>query len=352
MKAAAGLAGGMVVLFLSLWTAVPSALGKTGTEVQAAHVTGFVDLGKSRGYELALGLATPGTAILYAYRFAHAGEQASYSQSAYAVRASGGLEDGRVMRARFPSLGQVTLRFHPDGKRRTHPVHGYCRGKARVTESGAFRGVVSLRGEDGYFRVRTQAARGSLEHTPRLVCRHGYAEDFSVPLWYDVAPRFGFLYSPSSGSVALLYAEAREKNRSVAIRAAHREGGPPGAEVQVGSLEQLQGMAVGRSAYLDPSAPGTLTTSLPGVHPATATLAPSAPFHGEASYLENSSTSHTWTGNLGISLPGLDLPLTGSAFKTSLCVVSPLRTPSGCDFVKPKPLRGARLGLPRGGWIR
>ncbi|HUC00245.1 MAG TPA: hypothetical protein VMS11_10505, partial [Solirubrobacterales bacterium] len=60
----------------------------------------------------------------------------------------------------------------------------------------------------------------------------------------------------------------------------------------------------------------------------------------------NSSVSHGWTGTLSIALPGLDLPLTGPEVLTSLCVLSPLRAPSGCDFTKPKPLEPAQLPPP------
>jgi hypothetical protein len=106
-------------------------------------------------------------------------------------------------------------------------------------------------------------------------------------------------------------------------------------------------MAIGRSAYVE-GFPGTLVTSLPGAHPATATLTPPAPFYGEANYLEKSSTSHSWTGTLGVNLPGLTLPLTGPGFYTSLCVVSPLKAPNGCDFIKPRPLEPER----RPAWLR
>jgi hypothetical protein len=103
-------------------------------------------------------------------------------------------------------------------------------------------------------------------------------------------------------------------------------------------------MPIGRLVFVEDAVSPALTTSASGVHPASATLAPPPPFYGEGNFFENSSTSHSWTGTLGVSLPGLDLPLTGEEFKTSLCVVNPKRTPAGCNFIEPKPVRGLRAG--------
>lgn len=308
------------------------------TEVQRPNTGALVYLGESRGHELALSMPNPRVAVLHVGK---RGEERSsfYAQSSYGVRVpSDSLKRG-LIRLRFPSMGQVSLRFEPSGKRRVHRLREHCRGKRAVTEIGRFRGTVSLEGEGGYFRKEARSGKGLLRRSFRLECRRGAAEqvDSGESLWQYVAPTLGFIYSPGRGTVALLYARANEEGRSILLRAAHYEGGPPGAEVQVVALEWLAGMAVGRSAYLESDVPGTLTTSLPGVHPAFATLAPPAPFYGEGNFLEGSSPdSHSWSGTLGVSFPGLDLPLTGAEFKTSLCVVSPLKAPAGCDFIRGK----------------
>jgi hypothetical protein len=104
-------------------------------------------------------------------------------------------------------------------------------------------------------------------------------------------------------------------------------------------------MAVGRYALVL-APPGTLLTSSPGVHPATATLAPPAPFFGEATYLEKSGDSHRWTGTLGVNLAGLKLPLIGSRFHVRLCVLNPLNTRNGCDFFKAEPQFDERVARP------
>lgn len=339
----------LVLALLSLLMSASIARASDRSEVQPANTEAFIYLGASRGYELGISMPNPRIAVLYVFRFPDWESSQVFTQSAYAVRVSGDLLERGVVRARFPSLGKVSLRFKPSGKRRVRPVRKQCRGRPNVLEFGTFRGLVSLEGEDGYFRVAARSVGGSLRRTARLVCRDGEAaqDQAGAPLSDYVTPGFGFFYSSGSGTIALLRAQADTGSRLIGIRAAHREGDPPGAEVQVGALEWRSRMAIGRSVIVDEGPPGTFTTSMPGIHPAFATLAPPAPFYGEGNYLENSSTSHSWTGTLGVSLPGLNLPLAGADFKTSLCVVSPLVTPAGCDFIEPKPLRGARINIPQ-----
>lgn len=105
-------------------------------------------------------------------------------------------------------------------------------------------------------------------------------------------------------------------------------------------------MAIGRYALaLAPQ--GTLLTNLPGVHPATATLAPPAPFFGEGAYLEEGPAgSPSWVGTLGVNLPGFKLPLTGPEFHVRLCVLSALKVRDGCDFFKAEPPVDERLARP------
>jgi hypothetical protein len=104
-------------------------------------------------------------------------------------------------------------------------------------------------------------------------------------------------------------------------------------------------MAIGHGVYLN-GPPGTLLTSLPGAHPATATLAPPPPFYGGAAYSEESDA---WTGSLGVKLAGLSLPLTGPGFHVHLCVVNPLRDRGGCDFFKMEPPPDERPAGPERG---
>ncbi|HXQ88194.1 MAG TPA: hypothetical protein VN733_01020, partial [Solirubrobacterales bacterium] len=155
----------------------------------------------------------------------------------------------------------------------------------------------------------------------------------------------------AEGNIALLYASSRRHGRYVGVAAGHREEEPPGAEVRIGSFERRGKMAIGHYGIAS-GGRGTLLTSLPGVHPATATLDPPAPFYGQASYEEEAVDSRHWTGTLGVELPGLRLPLTGPGFQARLCVLNPLYAPrTGCDFFKaPPPPADERPAL-RLGWM-
>jgi hypothetical protein len=303
-------------------------------EIQRVTTSGAIYVGKAEGFEVFISNPDPHVAILYVYRVGTSEGTSSYASSAYAVRPQSSIGSG-VLRARFGSIGSVVLRFHPNGKTKTGRASKHCRGRPPEREEGEYEGSVSLRGEGDYFRLRERRAPGSRSRTFRLSCAQGQAHKAeSRPLYEYVVPSTGFTTSSAGGSIALLLAISRSGGRVVYLRAAHMQSSGPGAEMQAATLERRPGMAIGRSADGGGGA-GTLLTSLPGEHPATATLAPpSAPFHGIGIYKENSSTSHSWTGTLAVSFPGLDLPLTGPTFATSLCVLSPFKTPIPCDFLR------------------
>lgn len=324
-------------------------------EVQQANTSGFVHLGKSHGYSVGLYMPSERVLMFIVGRFEQGNESPSGSQSLYVVHNQASLADG-VVRARLGSLGHVSLRFRPNGHvRRFGPP--FCKGRASLIEHGTFVGRVSFDGEDDYLHASFSRGRGEITHSFRLRCREGWALDLAPQSLREYAtPGLIGGLPPSRDTLSLLYATARDHGRSVWIRAEHEKGSPPGAGVLLIALESRAGMAIGREASVDRAPPGTLLTSLPEVNPATATLAPPGPFFGEANYLGPSATSHVWTtsrnwtGTLGVELPGLTLPLTGPGFSTSLCVVSPLKVPSGCDYVKPSPPRPERRPA-RPGWM-
>jgi hypothetical protein len=299
-------------------------------EVQRANTVGFLRLGNERGYKIALYMPNDRVVIFYGLRSERLkGDFFNVTYSVYATHNLGDLERG-VVRARFGSMGRVSLRFRPSGRARKHDPQPGCEGRAKTTEDGRFIGHLSFRGE-GYFHVSSAKGKASIAHSPRLRCEKGQAlESGSRSLQKYVAPTPLF---PDESSIALLYASTRRHGRYVGITAMHPEGSSPGADVQLGIVEPRHGMAIGHGVYLSgPS--GTLLTSPPGAHPATATLTPPAPFYGEAAYSEESDA---WTGTLGVKLAGLSLPLTGPGFHVHLCVVNPLRDRDGCDFFKAEP---------------
>jgi hypothetical protein len=341
-----GLVIAMVLLAVPGGSAAKSSPGAE-REIQPARVAGYMDLGKRGGYSVGLVLPDERTVLLYVSKSKRAGVRSAYFYTAYAVRNQASLARG-VIRARLGSLGMFSLRFRPNGRVERQTVQSGCEGPLAFTEYGRFVGHAAFHGERGYLRLSLSGGAGVIGHSFRLRCEKGEADERlpgSLPGY--VAP--GSFFS-SPGNIALLYASSRRHGRYVGVAAGHREEEPPGAEVRVGSFERRGKMAIGRYGVVY-AGPGTLLTSLPGVHPATATLDPPAPFFGQAGYQEEAADARRWTGTLGVELPGLRLPLTGPGFHVRLCVLNPLYAPrTGCDFFKAPPPPPVERPALRLGW--
>jgi hypothetical protein len=324
-----GCAAGAVLIAL-MGTAQAKPDHRASSEV-LAKTSGSVDLGKRGGYRISLYMPSNRVAIFQVIRFKVKGDKGAVFANVYAVHNRRSLSRG-VVRARLGSLGAFSVRFRPNGRvRKQRPRQG-CEGRPSITEYGRFVGRATFHGEHGYLHFSLSGGAGDITRSFRLRCEKDKALELArKSLRGYVAPGSFFA---TRGDIALLYASARSNGRYIGITAGHTEESPPGADVRIGTFESRGEMAIGRYALvLGP--PGTLLTSLPGVHPATATLAPPAPLFGEATYREGSARS--WTGTLGINLPGLKLPLTGSRFHVRLCVLNSLKTRDGCDFFKAEP---------------
>jgi len=311
-------------------------------EIQPARTYGYLDLGRQRGYRLVLYVPNKRVVVIYGFRFESAeGGGLGIRYSLYAARNLGDLARGEV-RARFGSLGRVDVRFRPTGKVDEDEPQSGCKGGSEVARYGSFVGQLSFRGSGDYFNVSSSKGRAYIAHSPRLRCEPGEAEEASPG-----SPRAYVKPSPlfsDNDSIALLDVSGRSHGREVRISALHEEGEPPGAEVQLGVAESRHGVAIGHGIYLQGSR-GTLLTSLPGAHPATATLAPPAPFFGKGVYSEEKAS---WSGSLGVRLGGSKVPLTGPDFQVNLCVANPIKDRNGCDHFKGEPPVDERVARP--GW--
>jgi hypothetical protein len=311
-----------------------------GTEIQDPSAAALLEVGGDSGYRAAVVFPTPRIAVLYVAR---GGRRISRSAT-YVVRTRNRI-DGDVLRADFGAIGRLAVRFVAHRVRRAGGQRG-CTGPRPIIEAGRFRGRVALRGEDGYFQLRASSGPAFRERGFRLVCRRGRASNLppGLTLRDFIVPNFRISIPFAGGSVAQLRAAAKVDGRGISLVASHEGGAPAGAEVEVSTVESGAGIAIGRNLSLAGGA-GTLTTSLPGAHPAHATLAPPAPFRGAAEFLASSPSSHRWRGPLRVTLPGLTLALTGPRFHTSVCVLSPLKSPGGCDYTTPKPMVPERLRI-------
>ncbi len=314
----------------------------TGFETRPAGTSAFVGLGRSGGYRIGLSMPNDRVAILSVIKYKVKRDRGALFANDYVVHSRQSLKRG-VIRARLGSLGSFSLRFRPNGKVRELGTQRGCEGGPSITEYGRFVGRATFHGENHYLRFSLSGGSGGITRSPRLRCDKDEVSDpVHGSLRAYVAPGSFFA---TQGDIALLYVSRHGHGRYIGVTAGHAEESPPGAEVRIGIVESRGELAIGRYALVL-RAPGTLLTSLPGVHPATATLAPPAPFFGKATYQEEPTESRSWSGTLGVNLPGLKLPLTGPGFHTRLCVLSPLKTRSGCDFFKAEPVFDERVARP------
>ena len=325
-----------VVLVLAPGASAYTNLHPRHVEYRPPSVRGFVFLGDQDGYELGIALEEPDVAVLSVGILDE--ETQARALTDYGAHFTGSLRGGGRIRARFGTIGSISLHFVADGQTHPHRLPKNCQGEATRDEGGHFVGRIALRGEGDYFRVASTRVAGDLTRSFRLRCHVKHRAPVYPPpsLRTAVAPSFEFSTTGGGGgSLSMLEATDREGRRALALTAGHQEGSPPGAEVEAGTFEYQGAMPVGRFADAPQSAAGTLVTSLPGEHPPTATLKPDAPFSGEGTYTAISPTSHSWTGDIAVQFPGLLQPLAGQGFYSSLCVVSALRVRYGCDFLPP-----------------
>jgi hypothetical protein len=346
------LAAGAVLIAL----AVPAgAAGRGGAhrrhiEFRPPTIGANLLLGTDDGYKVGVVFEEPDLAELIVVKSDHSG--LGIAETRYGAHFRGSLHGGRVT-ADFGSVGSLAVRFRPGGRvREVQPSKG-CEGGSARGESGRWVGKVLLRGEGGYFAVSTHSGRGELDRTFRQRCHVRRPRPRPRPrpesLRERTEPEVGSsIVSIILGTVSSLEAVDTEGGRVVALRAAHASGSGPGAEVEAGAFEYQGRMPVGRTVQILKARAGSLVTSLPGGRPATATLKPSAPFTGEATYLATSPASHSWTGTLEVRFPGLVAPLAGPGFSSTLCVVSMLVEPRGCEY-QPPDWQGAEESTTAGG---
>ncbi len=302
-------------------------------EVRHPETVGQLRLTKVGPYNVAINFEQPDLAILGVNKGNP--KTLTTDQTAYGTHFHGSLVGGTV-RARFGRVGSIAVRFVPSGKPRLGRQEKGCEGPPPRTEEGSFVGVVSLRGEGGYFKVSAHSATGRLERTFRETCRVRHVETKVPPVSLRAAVQATrrLVLGSFTSTLASVLAGGSEGGREVLVRAAHDEGSPS-ASLSAIAFEYQGKMPVERTAWLPSTPAGTFVTTLPGEHPATAAVKGTGPFTGEAEYVGASRLSHEWTGDLTAHFPGLVQPLTGPHVYSSLCVVSTLVDPNGCEAVPP-----------------
>lgn len=243
------------------------------------------------------------------------------------ARGSGGLAtytvpgraSQRGVRARFGSLGEVSVRFDPTRwTKRRRPPRG-CRGKPSVQRFGFFRGKIVFRGEGGYTRVRHRRAKGSVTTRPRWRCG---PREANLP----DGPNIDFEHPPFDPDMAI--PETPEVGVSTLSVKARRAGIEFGA-VSFGDLGEdvfgSAGMFVATTAERRGRVRIQRLVFLFGGdveitdEPESATVTPPKPFTGSSTFERHSDGNTSWTGNLRVSFPGREgVSLTDRRFTAAL----------------------------------
>jgi hypothetical protein len=230
---------------------------------------------------------------------------------------------GRVSRkgieADFGEFGRVSLRFKPKSHFTPRRFSGIplpdslrerCKGKKSVGERGVFLGNVSFEGERGYTRVGANRLKGKVVRRYKRVCKRGGGASASKAkiseeaVFYSAqAQRFGVHRFLVGVETAFAFGEEGAES-TLAFGGERKKVGPVSVLKLLLTLEELDSIEI----------------SPRGKFPLTAEVTLPSPYEGTGSYLGEGKAPPTWSGNLGLRLPGSGLiPLTGPEFEAEIC---------------------------------
>ena len=217
----------------------------------------------------------------------------------YAVR---GRTGGDRLRARFGSLGRVSVAFRERRVQRVPSGSLGCTGGAEVVRHGIFVGAISFRGEHGYTRVRARAARGEITVRPRWRCSHVSPGEPRAADQVELVASCGGSGLSVVGHRSIDQGPRvfPDEDTSTAFFAASNEH--RGAM----RIARLALVTAGRSAFLYDEA---FTQ---------ATVRPPPPFHGVGALARDAAGVGSWSGSLSVDLPGRRLDLIDPRYAVGL----------------------------------
>lgn len=200
----------------------------------------------------------------------------------------------------FGRFGHVHADF--EGHRpKSEPIFPGCHGRRPIEVRGRLEGDFRLRGEDGYVTVSAERAKASYERTFRWVCQ------------------FGAEPADDREQVDVLEATGRAGGREIRFGATYLTS--IGVPVISASTSERIGRVIAAKLTSTFSENSSLEFSPPkSSRPTTATVKPSLPFRGSASYVVQPDGSSEWSGDLRVPLAGLgQVQLTGPGFHADAC---------------------------------
>lgn len=260
----------------------------------------------TNGHPIAVGSYTLGNSptVAVSVRDGHA-------WAAYSVPAR--VTSTRVL-ASFGRFGRIDLRFHSSGRVQRHRQRN-CNGSISVLKRrlGTFTGTIRFRGEGGYTEVSAARVKGS-------------AGNPLVGLGFNGSPSCNSESRQKRSRTIQMSASASDPDRNFDALAQPETRTRTGKETRVvfiaSTAELIGRVSIYRTAIVGGPPSDFLFDN--GTF-RSATVTPPPPFTGLATFTRNPDGSTSWTGTLGVSLPGREsVALTGPEFESELGVLQPL----------------------------
>jgi hypothetical protein len=244
------------------------------------------------------------------------------------------------IKARIGSLGRIDMRFVPERTKKAKPGSTQCAGGELTTEVGHYVGSISFHGDGGYSRAQAHRVVGTTETEsvgkcpPRKQVKAIQREEAET-----VGKREEDEQAKQAEERNEIQLDAKARGGKVIFTATRIEaaaGGRKGSSANFIALGQRE-----RGPMREVSLVGLIVAKgssfqVPNLQNPTdeATVRPSSPFSGSATFRGESPRPGSWTGDLKVELPGFGtVPLTGAGVQASMCQAPDC--PGGGPFSEP-----------------
>lgn len=297
-RAAAAALAALALCFAALAPAAPAA-AKPGYQVTPPGLELFLFASASNGYSVFVRGERPDRVVVDVSR-------ASLATVTYEV--PGRVTESRI-EANLGALGRISVGFRPRVVEGGKAVDdGRCKGRRSTNEKGVFVGRVEFHGELGFADASATRAGGNRIRDYRMVCRRqGRVRASAAPFPGALRGR--------------IVAAGRVPGEATRFSALTRIPDiKPGPTWEFGAWQSETGGRIEITRAVSSASYTGVTESAPGAEPFTATVEPPLPFVGSAGFSQAPALPATWSGSLGVELPGAGVvPLTGPGFAAEIC---------------------------------
>jgi hypothetical protein len=230
------------------------------------------------------------------------------------------------IKARIGSLGRIDMRFVPEWTKKAKPGSTQCAGRELTTEIGHYVGSISFHGDGGYTRAQAHRVAGTIETEaigkcpPQKQVKASQREEAETVDKLEEEEQ-----TKRAEELNEIQVEAKARGGKVVFTATRIEaaaGGQKGSSVNFLAIGQRE-----RGPMREVSLVGLIEAKgssfrVPDLQNPTneATVSPSSPFSGSATFRGDLPQSGSWTGDLKVELPGFGtVPLTGAGAQASMC---------------------------------